>query len=105
MSLRLVFDPTLTAMDKSLCQAYWAFDNTTDYIQYVKTLCQQYGVSTQALFDKLTHCYVCLDDVCCQHCGTYCAIEVPADIPYRRAHGSWSCDVCEYAIWRHEFSK
>ena len=100
MSLKLQPNMTQSARDLEICEDYWAFDNTADYIAHVEALCRKHGITTQQLFKEISQCFAYLDDVLCNHCGYICTVEVPADIPYMRSIEGWCCEVCEYATWQ-----
>lgn len=100
MSVKLQPNLTQTAWELRLCQDYWSFDNNGGFIRFVNQLCLTYGISAQVLFETVAQCYACLDDVCCNYCGVFCPVEVPADIPYWRSKDNWCCAVCESALWR-----
>lgn len=98
MSVKLELKMTQNDRDKIICEAYWLYDDKGGFIKHVKALCQKYEISSHILFETIAQCYACLDDVCCEYCGSACPIEVPADIPYMRAKESWFCAVCENAM-------
>ena len=103
MGIKIEWSMTQNAWDKRVCEDYWAYNHKISYIDYVHLLCQKYNISSQTLFETISQCYACLDDVCCEYCGSACPIEVPADIAYMRAKVSWFCAVCEHAMWRGDF--
>lgn len=103
MSIKLEWSMTQNAWDRRVCEDYWAYDNQDDFIEHVSTVCNKYGISSHVLFETISQCYACLNDVCCEYCGSACPIEVPADISYMRAKDHWFCAVCEHAMWRNDF--
>ena len=100
MGISIEWSMTQNAWDKRVCEDYWAYNHKISYVDYVHLLCQKYSISAHVLFETVSQCYACLDDVCCEYCGNACPIEVPADIAYMRAKESWFCAVCEHAMWR-----
>ena len=100
MSVQLSLNIRQNARDLLICQDYWSFDNNGSYIEHIKAVCHRYDINPYYLCDTVGKCFAYLDDVLCEHCGYICALEVPADIPYMRAKVSWSCEVCEYTLWR-----
>lgn len=103
MSIKLEWSMTQNAWDRRVCEDYWTYDNQGDFFEHVSTVCNKYGISSHVLFETISQYYVCLDDVCCEYCGSACPIEVPADIAYMRAKDDWFCAVCEHAMWRNDF--
>jgi len=91
---------TQNIRDKKICEDYWAYNYNEDYLKYVRILCHKYQISSHMLFETITQCYACLDDVLCEYCGSACPIEVPVDIPYMRTIEKWCCTVCENALWQ-----
>ncbi|GAF55360.1 hypothetical protein JCM18901_1003 [Psychrobacter sp. JCM 18901] len=80
MGIKIEWSMTQNAWDKRVCKDYWAYNHKISYVDYVRMLCQKYNISSQTLFETISQCYACLDDVCCEYCGSACPIEVPADI-------------------------
>lgn len=106
MGIRLELGMTQNERDRKICEDYWAYDNKSGFIRHIKSLCKQYRLSSYLLFETIAECYACLDDVLCEYCGTACPVEVPADILHMRSKISWSCTVCENALWReHNINK
>ena len=50
MSVKLQPNMTQNARDLKICEDYWAYDNESDYIAYVETVCEKYKISPQVLF-------------------------------------------------------
>ena len=96
MSLKLQPNMIQSARDLEICEDYWAFNNTADYIAHVEALCRKHGITTQQLFKEISQCFAYLDDVLCNHCGYICTVEVPADIYYFRSKSNWTCGICDY---------
>ncbi len=100
MGISIEWSMTQNDWEKRVCEDYWSYDHKINYMDYVHLLCQKYSINAHTLFDTVSQCYACLDDVRCEYCGNACPIEVPADIAYMRAKESWFCAVCEHAMWR-----
>lgn len=100
MSVRLELGVTQNERDRKICEDYWAYDNKAGFMEHIKLICQQYEISSNVLFETISQCYAFLDDVLCEYCECGCPVEVPADIVYMRSKSSWSCEVCENALWR-----
>ena len=106
MGIKLELSMTQNIRDERICVDDWADDHKEDYLEHVRMLCQKYRINSNLLFETIAQCYACLDDVLCEYCGTACPIEVPADILHMRSKISWSCTVCENALWReHNINK
>ena len=50
MSVKLQPNMTQNARDIRICEDYWSYDNESDYIAHVETVCEKYEISTQVLF-------------------------------------------------------
>ena len=94
MSVKLVFGPLFTNAAKHICVDYWSYDDNEDYLQHVEAVCQKHNISSGVLFELISLCYACIDDVRCESCRVYCHIEVPADIPKWQSQSSWICGPC-----------
>ena len=58
MSVKLQPNMTQNARDLKICEDYWAYDNESDYIAHVETLCEKYEISAQVLFETIGECFV-----------------------------------------------
>lgn len=94
MSIKLAFGPMFTNAAKHICIDYWSYNIKNDYIEHVEAVCQKHKVISNVLFEMISQCYACLDDVRCHSCGGYRPIEVPGDIPKAQAQSNWTCGPC-----------
>ena len=53
MSVKLQPNMTQNARDLRVCEDYWAYDNESDYIAHVETICEKYEISAQVLFETI----------------------------------------------------
>ena len=53
MSVKLQPNMTQNARDLRICEDYWSYDNESDYIAHVETVCEKYEISAQVLFETV----------------------------------------------------
>ena len=53
MSVKLQPNMTQNARDLRICEDYWAYDNESDYIAHIETVCEKYKISPQVLFETI----------------------------------------------------
>ena len=60
MSVKLQPNMTQNARDLKICEDYWSYDNESDYIAHVETVCEKYEISAQVLFATIGECFAYL---------------------------------------------